>query len=82
MDKIIEILSSYFSAKFREKLKRIKTLDALIVKLEKKERKLEAKFAAAQTVEEKKKINKQLTVLKAQKEKAQQLAQENSDEQG
>ena len=76
MDKIIEILSSYFSPKFREKLKRIKTLDALIIKLEKKERKLEAKLAAAETSDEKKKIAKQLTVLRAQKEKAQQLVDE------
>ena len=76
MDKIIEILSSYFSTKFRNKLKRIKTLDALIEKLEKKAGKLEIKLANAETNDEKKKIAKQLTVLKAQIEKAKQLQQQ------
>lgn len=79
MDKIIEILSRYFSPKFREKLLRVETLEALIIKLEKKEHKLKVKLNELDEGEERNTTITQLDVLKAQKEKAIQLLNEESD---
>ena len=76
MDSIIESLSNYFSDKFNNKLKRIETLDALMIKLTKKARKIKRKLVRAEDESEIQLLESQLSVLKAQKKKVRLLLAE------
>jgi hypothetical protein len=77
---IIAALSKYFSAKFREKLKRSESLAALLAKLEKKEVKLKAKLEKQLEQDQRELVEAQLKVLVAQKKKAEQIIQSEQDD--
>ena len=72
-DSIIDTLASFFSDKFNAKLKRTETLQALIEQLCKKEKKLEKKLTKDLPDSERELYQSQLSVLKVQIEKAQNM---------
>ena len=73
--KIIEKLGRVFSDKFREKLERQESLDALVDTLTKKEKKLLAKITHA-SGDDAETFKMQLEVLQTQLDKARKLRQE------
>ncbi len=74
-DSIIDSLANLFSQKFRAKLKRAETLNALIAQLRKKEKRLKKKLAMELTESEAKLYKSQLKVLKAQRKKAESMVE-------
>lgn len=77
MEKIIEALAEYFSPKFKDKLKRAQNLEALILKLEKKEASLQASLEKELPPSERQIKETKLAVLIAQKKKAMALLTKN-----
>jgi len=73
MNEIIKALASLFSEKFNKKLKRAESLEELIAKLQKKQKKLKNKLELDLPESEHRLYQSQLTVLQTQLEKAQKL---------